>query len=138
MGVALIPIEQLDWLGELGPDRLIKKIIPELASDTLEDFIWKNRELDRPISFEFATEQDVINYSADELDVINYSEVKSKYPDSDQYPAFSRVGFSSNGQEALVYFEYHCPLLCSRAAYYLLHRVGDRWEIKLESETFRS
>jgi len=117
-------------LGELGSDRLIKNVIPELTSETLEDFIWQNRDTNRPIRFEFAGDHP--------LDVIDYSEVESRYPDSVQYPVFSRVGFSSNRKEALVYFEYTCPILCSRAAYYLLHRVGDRWEITLESETSRS
>jgi hypothetical protein len=115
-------------MGELGHDRLLMGIIPELTSDTLEDFIWKNREPMRPVTFP----------SEDELPLLDPVEAERKYPGSSLvgYPVFSRIGFSPNGQEALVYFVDVCAPLCGGAAYYLLHRVGDGWEIKHVSETF--
>jgi hypothetical protein len=111
--------------GELEDNNLIK-IIPALQQDTFENFIWQKRPPIRPVTFPYE----------DELAVISRSEVATFFPNAHRYPIFSRVGFSHDRRQALVYYIDNCPALCGYGAYFLLVKTSEGWRIQEESQTF--
>jgi len=107
-------------------DNNLTKIIPALQQDTFENFIWQKRPPIRPVTFPYE----------DELAVISRSEVATSFPKAHRYPIFSRVGFSHDGRQALVYYIDNCRALCGYGAYFLLVKTSEGWRIQEESQTF--
>lgn len=89
--------------GELVDDNL-RKNMPGLRADTFTDFVWKNRKPIRPISIPYE----------DEIAVIDRETLEKQYPNADRFPIFSRVGFSQDGRQALVYYIDSCAALAPR------------------------
>jgi len=51
----------------------------------------------------------------------------NQYPNSPGYLALSRVGFNGNRDEALIAFDFYCPL-CARCSLILFKKNNDQWE----------
>lgn len=113
--------------GEIENNNLVK-IVPALQQDTFDNFIWQKRPPVKPATFP----------SEDELPIINRSEVAELYPNTRRYPIFSRVGFSYDRRQALVYYLDNCPALCGYGGYFLLVKTSEGWRIQEELETFAS
>lgn len=111
-------------MGELENNNLVS-IIRSLQQETFDNFLWQKRQPIRPITFPYE----------DELVVIRLSQVATSFPNAHRYPIFSRVGFSDDGRQALVYYIDNCPL-CSYGGYFLLFRTSEGWGIQEESQTF--
>lgn len=52
------------------------------------------------------------------------------YPNSSGYWGFSNVGYSDNGQEALVFVGHHCGWLCGTGHLFLLAKEDGAWVVK--------
>jgi hypothetical protein len=102
----------------------MQEILPGLEAETLGDFASKN---------------------AKKVPLVEGISIRPGYPLVDRqaidpasrHYAFSRVGFSHDKKQALIYFFDACPL-CDRGAFYLLTNRDGSWVIVGESETFRS
>ena len=55
--------------------------------------------------------------------------VMRAYPGARGELALSHVGFSADGEEALVYYETRCGSLCGRGALVRLQRVAGQWHV---------
>jgi hypothetical protein len=58
-----------------------------------------------------------------------WEEFYQKYPDSGGFISFSQVGFNSEMNQALVYFEHWCQSLCGSGIYVLLDKGKDGWKV---------
>jgi hypothetical protein len=105
-----------------------KKEFPDIQFDTLENYIERNRKppmmTEPPIGFDFQ--------------VVNKTDVKQRLERESQYYEFSRVGFSKDRQQALVYFEDNCKAQCGKGSYYILKKEGNSWKVAKESEAWMS
>ncbi len=60
-----------------------------------------------------------------------WEEFARRYPGQRRYSAFSPVAFSSDGGEALVYYEYHCGGRCGAGiVVWLTRRRDGRWGVR--------
>jgi len=53
-----------------------------------------------------------------------------KHPNAGGFWSFSRPGFNTAGDEALVYVVHSCGWLCGTGHYYLLAKESDVWKVK--------
>ena len=58
-----------------------------------------------------------------------WEEFYGQYPDSGGFISFSHVGFNSEMNQALVYFEHWCQRLCGSGIYVLLDKDKDGWKV---------
>jgi hypothetical protein len=92
----------------------IQEHIPTLASETIIDY--KSKNLKRS----FIDSPQKINVKC-----VLKSETMKVYP----FISVSRVGFSSNGQQALAYIGSSYAPLAGAGIYYVLLRVQEKWNI---------
>jgi hypothetical protein len=92
----------------------IKEHVPELTSETIIDYQSKN------LKRSFIDSPQKINVKC-----VLKSETMKVYP----FISVSRVGFSSNGQQALAYIGSSYAPLAGAGIYYVLLRVQEKWNI---------
>lgn len=74
--------------------------------------------------------------SADDLSKIfkkrgdGWQRFYARYPGAGGYWTFSTVGYSENGEEALVYVGHHCGSLCGTGHLFLLAKENGTWIVK--------
>jgi hypothetical protein len=61
-----------------------------------------------------------------------------RFPGSPGMLGFSRIGFSADGQQAFFYATNNCDVLCGGGEYVVMDRLGGRWVIEKEIETWMS
>jgi hypothetical protein len=61
-----------------------------------------------------------------------------RFPGSSGILTFSRVGFSSDGMQALFYVKNRCGELCGGSAYFVMEKRDDRWVIEKEIDMYVS
>jgi hypothetical protein len=100
----------------------------------LQDYTFKNlaKRNSNPTEIDFT-----INSNFD-YQILSREELTKNEEKLYRYYVFSRVGFSSNGSQAIVMFTEVCEPLCSKGAYYLLSKKNGVWEIEEKSESWRS
>lgn len=110
---------------------------PELAQSTYDHFYAVN---DQSYSIEnrFGSDIDVTLISWDQffktyfpnpdydLDQ-HWADFYEAFPNSRGFFSLSRVGFSDDGTQALVYYEQECGSLCGVGEYVLLQKIEGRW-----------
>lgn len=105
-----------------------KELFDDIQTDTLSNFVERNRIYlminKPPFDFEFL--------------VVNGKEFKNKLKEESQYYEFSRVGFSKDGKQALVYFANICSPLCGNGTYFFLKKEGIIWKVAKESAVWVS
>jgi hypothetical protein len=104
-----------------------KDLFEEIQTDTLSSYAERNRMplmINKP-PFDF------------DFPVVNGKQFKNKLEVVSRYYEFSRVGFSKDGKQALVYFANNCQPLCGKGAYYFLKKERNIWKAK-ESESWVS
>jgi len=124
----VVDVTLVDVFGEVSTGYL-KEVFKELHNETFDNFVLKNKK-SPTIETNFPTKNG--------YPVINKDDFNKNHSESGRYYAFSRVGFSKDGKQALVLFSDVCNALCGKGAYYLLTNRDGVWKIEKESETWRS
>jgi hypothetical protein len=115
----------------------VRAFLKELTSETIEDFQTKNKENAR-FKKKFPTNANYTLMTIDELkESFNYKwdgdldweGFYKKYPKSGGIFTFSRVGFSKDGQQALLFVTNWCRTLCGTGEYYLLKKENGEWKV---------
>ena len=116
---------------------------PPLKRDTYEDFWAKNAEPKvltlseaafRPVRLVTKEEVDRIFGNRDELD--GWASFRKAFPRSSGIIRLSAVGFSRDGEQALLYFSTSTDWLEGLGSYYLLARTETGWKIAAESRVW--
>ena len=114
-----------------------------LKRDTYEDFWAKNAEpkvltlseaASRPVRLVTKEEVDRIFGNRDELD--GWAGFRKAFPRSSGIIRLSAVGFSRDGEQALLYFSTLTDWLEGLGSYYLLARTETGWKIAAESRVW--
>ncbi len=130
----------VDDFGGNGGD--LKQSFDELKSETLEDFNSKNKESSR-LEKKFPTKNTYVLISDEEIKKffdkrLDWEGFYKKYPKSDGFSTFSRVGFSTDGKQALVFAAQSCGGLCGEGNYYFLKNENSEWKIIKKQMTWIS
>ncbi|MDQ3798840.1 MAG: hypothetical protein M3384_05275 [Acidobacteriota bacterium] len=107
----------------------LKQILSELQNDTFDNFIKMNAS---------RTKIEGNLQTGFEYPITTKADFEKKNLKPSGYYAFSRVGFSDDGRQAVLIFIDVCEPLCSKGKYFLLANKNGFWEIAQESESWRS
>ena len=115
---------------------------PSISKEAIDSLLKRN-EGPTQLSAEMQLGVDYVLLSAEELAEIssqpNWHEVlNQKYPGSDGYLIFSRVGFNQTLDQAVVYAGKVAGPLMGSGSYYLLEKQDGEWSIKQELMTWIS
>lgn len=136
-GPALILQDTSTGLSDDNPQQVIDNIkdgFPDVSKDTIDSYMERNAQPSQlPPDMKIGV--DYILLSEAELAEIssqgNWHEVLSeKYPGSDGYTIFSRVGFNQSLDQAVVYVGHVAGPLMGAGYYYLLEKENGEWIIK--------
>ena len=111
----------------------IKSGLPEASDETINDYLKNNKQDSQlPASMDVGVEYQLL--SADEFAEISSQSdwgnvLKEKYPGSNGYMFFSRVGFNNAHDQALIYVGRVYGPLNGEASYYLLEKKDAKWMI---------
>lgn len=110
---------------------MVEETLSGISPEIVENF---NAKAARAVLLKsrFPIHKDIILFTQPESD-----EDFNEYFKYGSYYVFSRVGFSEDDKEALVYVDYHCPL-CGEGAYYWLRNINGKWEIVDKRQTWVS
>jgi hypothetical protein len=122
-------------------DIRLRQVFPEILSDTLAEFKTKNNSssvLRRqfPIKYRYNLVSDEVLKSFE--DDTGWQLFNAKYPGATGIITFSQVGFSNNGNQALVFVSTDCEGLCGEGNYYFLEYSKKKWKISGKSMTWIS
>ena len=114
-------------------NRLLEKF-PELQSDTLDNYEERNIK-SVTIGENFPTKKQYAVVSETELEKLTWADpfidrFRKKYSDANGYYSLSRVGFSEDGRQALLYTYLYCGGLCASGDFYLLSSKSGEWMIQ--------
>lgn len=114
----------------------IKEGLPDLSDETIDSFLERNAQPSR-----LAPDMDLgVDYSLlgrEELSEItkqpNWNEVlNERYPGAYGYTVFSRVGFNTSLNQAVIYVGWVGGPLMGSGWYYLMEKKSGEWRIKQE------
>ncbi len=130
----------VDDFGGSGDD--LKQNFDELKPETIEDFKSKNKESSR-LEKKFPTKNNYVLISDEELKKffdkrLNWEGFYKKYPKSGGFSTISRVGFSNDGRQALVFVAHSCGGLCGEGNYYFLKNNNGEWKVIKKQMTWIS
>jgi hypothetical protein len=60
---------------------------------------------------------------------MNWAAFRETYPEADNLYTLSRVGFSGDGRQALVFVTNWCGVVCGEGNYFLLQKENDNWKV---------
>jgi len=112
----------------------IKDGLPGISNDTIDSYVERNAQ-SAQLSPDMQLGVDYVLLSQEELAEIsrqpNWHEVLTeKYPGSDGYTIFSRVGFNRSLDQAVIYVGKVAGPLMGAGYYYLLEKQDGEWAIK--------
>lgn len=114
----------------------LRKKLPGVKPETLDDYSRKRdsiRTFDTPLRFHrkaaFATRQELAERN-ERQPKMGLREIVERFRGDEFIFWFSRVGFSADGKQALVYMGYSCGGLCGQGNFYLLEMHGGEWVIR--------
>ncbi len=113
----------------------LREAMPNLSDETVKDFNSNNdKEYALEKKFNINGEYELI--SDDEISKIFYKaenlekaweSFRKKYPKSGGFVQFSRVGFSSDKKQAVIYFTYSCGSLCASGDFIFYVKEKEKW-----------
>ena len=120
-----------------GPQQMIDNIkdgLPGISNDTIDSYVERNAQSTQ-LSPDMQLGVDYVLLSQEELAEIsrqpNWHEVLTeKYPGSEGYTIFSRVGLNRSLDQAVVYVGQVAGPLMGAGYYYLLEKQDGEWAIK--------
>lgn len=115
----------------------VRDFLKELIPETIEDFQAKNKEIAQlkkkfptKINYKLINIDELREFFAYEFDgEMDWEAFYKKYPKSGGLYTFSRVGFSQDGQQALLFVTNWCRSLCGEGNYYLLKKENGEWKV---------
>jgi hypothetical protein len=112
------------------------KSSPALMAETVNDLKAKNNEHHR-FTRRFNITRRYVLISEKDIDDLfrkgvgdGWEKFYRKYPKTDGYATFSRVGFNAEKTQALVYQAHGCGGLCGGGSYILLTKTNGVWTVK--------
>lgn len=110
----------------------------ELSKDLIDDFNTKNASKHFVQDY-FKTELKYLLVKSDEYFEIfdsSYSwlNFEEKYPNVSTILQFSRIGFNTQNDKALLFTSMNCGPLCGSTWFLLFEKVNDRWELTMEQQ----
>jgi hypothetical protein len=126
--------------------RGFEPFIRQIDSETLRDFLAKNEEskmlekkFPADINYTFISIEELKeNFSYKFDGEMNWEAFHQKYPNAANIYTLSRVGFSHDGGQALVFVTNWCRFLCGEGNYYLLKKENCEWKIVNKEMTWIS
>jgi hypothetical protein len=131
----LMDLEEEKWEGK----RVKKNSIaysPQFQ-EAVEDY--KSKKEPQIIENSLKSEADYLLIKQEELDSLlkrdnsvfkDWEAFQRKFPKSDGYYVFSRVGFNSEKTHAFVYVSFACGDMCGKGSYKLLIKENGVWKVK--------
>jgi hypothetical protein len=115
----------------------LQKEDPNLGQKTLDAFREANiRQTSLQRLFHPAVDYEIVDDSSSQLRSVfrsgGWPAFYKLFPGSQGILTFSRVGFSPDGVQALLYVKNRCGDLCGGSAYVVLERHNDHWLIEKE------
>jgi hypothetical protein len=106
---------------------------PTLKDDTLSDYISLNRQIGI-INLPLKLDESYTYFSIAEFAPLimdeSWEKIHQKYPETKVYTSFSKIGFSHEIDQALVYMLQLCGSKCGVGNLYLMIRTDDGWKIE--------
>ena len=133
LGTPIVILDETEYY-EIENTRLLKKDMPSLDNETFRNYRMANKKhqtinlslsLSKP--YDFIKESELDNL-IDEYD--NWDKFNQKYPGAHVYTFFSKVGFNTKGNQALVYMAHSCGGSCGQGNLYCVVFVDNRWKIE--------
>jgi hypothetical protein len=120
-----------EYRGDDANDDLVKILRSIAPQDTIDDYTFQNGE-SAVLQDLFALSVrcrliDARKLSGDGLDW--WSTFQKLYPLASGVMTLSRIGFSEDLNQALVYVEYNCGFLCATGVYFSLEQKDGAWRI---------
>lgn len=118
-------------------NRGIAEIFKEVSSETLKEFLEKNETTEK-LEAKFSTD---INYefiSAEELKSrydyfidgdMNWELFNLQYPKTGKLFTLSRVGFSKDKKQAIMFLTFWCGKTCGEGEFYILKKENSKWKV---------
>lgn len=128
----VIADHNITTLRAYSPQNLDWGRLPELSEETFNDFIQKNKEVQK-LKDNFKIELKRTLIKKDEIELIfkdrenGWEKFYKSFPDSGGYIGLSRVGFDKRKQQAIVYMEHNCRDLCASGHFLLLKKAEEGW-----------
>lgn len=139
-GTALILQDTSTGLSDETPQQIIdnlKSSLPGLSNETIDSYVARNAQPSQLLP-DMQLGVDYVLLSHEELAEVssqgNWHEVlQERYPGSNGYLIFSRVGFNNSLDQAVVYVGEVAGPLMGAGYYYLLEKQNSEWTIKEET-----
>lgn len=119
-----------------GIEKFLRKQAPSLRAATISSFHQANAEqaqllphLDLPLQYQLLSVEKIGSILKDISSWIDYYK---RYPGAQGYLALSRVGFSSDGRQALLYATNRCGGMCATGSYIVMEKHGSAWKVVKE------
>ena len=114
----------------------LREIMPEISDEAVNDFNAKNEKghsleslftlNDKYILIERGEAFEIHTSRREEL-LKKWEIFGQKYPKSDGFVRFSRVGFSSDNKQAIIYFTRYCGVTCASGEFLFFIKEKDKW-----------
>jgi hypothetical protein len=125
--------KNIKMLEQRGFEPFLKQIKPE----TMRDFLTKNdgselleKKISPDINYTFiSTEELKANFAYKFDGEMDWEAFRQKYPNTANIYTLSRVGFSQDSSEALVFVTNWCRSLCGEGNYYVMKKENCEWKI---------
>jgi len=133
VGIPIVIQEETEYY-EVENIKLLKQKMPSLENETFINYRTANQEsqtinlslsLSKP--YDFVSESELDNL-IDEYDI--WDKFNQKYPEAHVYTFFSKVGFNTKGNQALVYMAHSCGGECGQGNMFFLVFVNNKWKIE--------
>jgi hypothetical protein len=124
-----IPDEKETFFADLkkSAPALMAETVDDLRARSTEQFVF-TRRFNIKHRYVLISEQE-INATFDKMGR-GWEKFYRKYPGSEGFVTFSRVGFNRDRTQALVYQAYSCGGTCGGGTYYLLTKENGIWKVK--------
>jgi hypothetical protein len=116
--------------------KFLRKEVPSLQAATIKNFREMNlrqahldQRFDLPLPYELVTGSTLDSIIHDVSDWTGYYK---RYPGAQGFLTLSRVGFSSDGNQAFFYASNHCGGKCATGSFTVAQKRGNRWAIVKE------
>ena len=119
-----------------GVEKYLQKQAPSLRFATITSFHRANAEqtaiaahFDLPLQYQLLSAEKIGSILKD---VSSWMDYYKQYQGAQGYLALSRVGFSSDGKQALLYASNRCGGKCATGSYVVMEKHGSAWKVVKE------
>lgn len=138
-------VQEKTAIDNLGSDEnkgFLLKAFKELKPETISDFETRNKQSAR-LEKKFPSKADFTLITREELDGIfrkglNWDKFYKMYPNTGGFYTVSRVGFSKDSTQALVFVAHSCGGLCGEGNYFFLQQTDGVWKVVKKQMTWVS